>query len=121
MTQKDCFIKMFEVMWNECGMQKMIDLLNSDTVDTGMIYFQNLKEQKEHTELTENGKKILAYLQTVPDEEARKSKEIATELFMSSRSVSGAMRKLVTDGFVIKYATNPISYAASQKGKEFKI
>ena len=26
MTQKDCFIKMFEVMWNECGMQKIIDL-----------------------------------------------------------------------------------------------
>ena len=50
-----------------------------------------------------------------------KAKDIAEGLGISSRTVSGSLRKLVTDGFVDKVSTNPTIYAISEKGKNYKI
>jgi Mn-dependent DtxR family transcriptional regulator len=49
------------------------------------------------------------------------AKGIGDELFISSRTVSGACRKLVTDGFVEKIGQNPVSYTLTEKGKNYKI
>ena len=47
----------------------------------------------------------------------RSSKEMAEALTASSRTVSGAMRKLVTDGYVDKVGADPVVYAITEKGK----
>ena len=50
-----------------------------------------------------------------------KAKEIAEGMFMGSRAVSGAMRKLVADGFVDKVGQDPVMYILTEKGKNIKI
>ena len=82
-------------------------------------YIDKLKNSGT-TEITENGKQILAYMQQNP-EESHKARDIAEGLFTNSRSVSGAMRKLVTSGFVSKEGQDPVSYKITDLGKEFKI
>jgi predicted transcriptional regulator len=42
-------------------------------------------------------------------------------MFINSRTVSGAMRKLVTDGFVEKIGENPVIYSITEKGKNIEI
>ena len=50
-----------------------------------------------------------------------KAKDIAEGLFISSRGVSGAMRKLVTDGYVEKVGQDPVIYSLTEKGKIVEI
>lgn len=71
-------------------------------------------------EITDNGKVVLTYLQKNPTP-AFKTKDVAEGLFVSSRMVSGSLRKLVNDGFVEKISTDPIIYALTEKGKNYKI
>ena len=78
------------------------------------------KEEAEKPLFTDNGKKILLFLKNT-DKELWKAKELADELQISSRSVSGSCRKLVTDGFVEKIGKDPVIYALSSKGKEIII
>lgn len=68
--------------------------------------------------VTENGAIVLKHLQTRESTEF-KAKDVAEELFISSRSVSGSLRKLVTDGFVEKICNDPIIYTLTEKGKTF--
>ena len=71
---------------------------------------------------TDNGKLIMKYLQGLPaDAPMMKAKEIAEGMFVSSRAVSGAMRKLVTDGFVEKVGQDPVMYALTDAGRNIKI
>jgi predicted transcriptional regulator len=64
----------------------------------------------------------MKYLQELPaDTPMMKAKEIAEGMFISSRTVSGAMRKLVTDGFVEKVGQDPVMYILTEKGKNFNI
>ena len=72
-------------------------------------------------QFTENGKKILAFLQQNADTKTWKSKEIAEGMFIASRTVSGAIRKLVTDGYVEKVGQDPVIYSITEKGIETKI
>ena len=72
-------------------------------------------------DLTDNGKLVLKFLQDNKDTTSWKSKDIAEGLFISSRTVSGAMRKLVTDGFVEKLGQDPVIYTLTEKGKNYNI
>jgi len=69
--------------------------------------------------LTDNGKLVLDYLQKNP--EPKKARDIAEGMFVSSRTVSGTLRKLVTDGFCEKIGQDPVIYTITEKGKEFII
>ena len=112
--------------------QEFLDFLNAliaaapDVADKLMTenvkaYIDALTDKKaEKPALTDNGKLVLKYLQDVPAG-IYKAKDIADGLFVSSRNVSGAMRKLVTDGFVEKVGESPALYTLTEKGKEFKI
>ena len=85
-------------------------------------YWETLTTEKEKPEFTDNGKMILKYLQeTVSDKPQQKAKDIAEGLFMTSRRVSGAIRKLVTDGYVEKVSQDPVVYALTEKGKNKNI
>ena len=70
---------------------------------------------------TDNGKLIMKYLQDNQDTPMWKSRDIAEGLFISSRAVSGAMRKLVTDGYVEKVGQDPVVYALTENGKNIVI
>lgn len=85
-------------------------------------YLKNSNDDEIKNPLfTENGKRLLICLQEHPEKEAWKAREVADELGISSRSVSGGMRKLVNDGFVEKLNDNPVVYAITNKGKEITI
>lgn len=83
--------------------------------------FCGLDENGEKPLFTDNGKLILKYLQENTDTSAWKAKDIAEGLFMNSRAVSGAMRKLVTDGFVEKIGQDPTLYSITENGKNITI
>lgn len=72
------------------------------------------------SEVTDSGKVILKYMQD-NDVKIGKAKDIANGLGVSSRTVSGSLRKLVADGFVEKVSKDPVVYAITEKGKNYKI
>ena len=78
--------------------------------------------EKEKPMFTDGGKQILKYLKDNHSVgEALAAKTIAEGMMISSRSVSGSIRKLVTDGFVEKVSTDPVLYALTDKGNEVTI
>lgn len=69
---------------------------------------------KPSGKLTEIGSKILIYMQNQKQQNNKKqftAKNIAEGLFISSRSVSGAMRKMINDGYIIKCSDKPVAYS----------
>ena len=84
-----------------------------------MAYINALKDDtKKKTGLTENGSLVLKYLQTA-DSLTFKAKDIGEAIGISSRTVSGALRKLVNDGYVDKMGENPVIYSITEKGKNY--
>ena len=92
--------------------------LSQDALD----YLEQLKSKKVSTEgMTENGKKVLKYMQECYEQVDNKFKasQIGEGIFVSGRSVSGSMRKLIADGYVEKVATNPVAYGITELGKGY--
>ncbi len=83
-------------------------------------FWETFKSGKSVGGMTENGQKILQYMQEneTTQNNLFKAKEIGEGLFMSSRSVSGAMRKLVADGYATKVPGNPVVYSITPLGRE---
>lgn len=118
MTKKEEFIKYIEDLMYFT--HKMDGPVMSDNVQMYWNAFKG-KNDSEKPAFTDNGKLILKYLQDNPDTPMWKAKDIAEGLFVSSRTVSGAMRKLVTDGYVEKVGQEPVVYAITEKGKNITI
>ena len=119
MTKKEKFIELVETGFKAIS----IDINDPDTADA-MAYWEAFKGKKEieKPEFTDNGKLILKYLQDhATDIPMAKAKDIGEGLFVSSRVVSGAIRKLVTDGYVEKIGQDPVVYALTEKGKTVNI
>lgn len=74
------------------------------------------KEEAEKPLFTDNGKLILQHMKDNANIPMWKAKDVAEGLFISSRAVSGAMRKLVTDGYVEKVGQDPVVYTLTEKG-----
>lgn len=113
MSLKQEFIDYVE---NGCVMNPMPDRL--------IPYWEKFKGSADKSDkplFTENGKLILTFLQGHPEVELWKAKEIAEGMFISSRTVSGAIRKLVTDGFVEKVSQDPVIYSITEQGKNIRI
>lgn len=109
------FIEYFDWLVQNC--KEPVNL--SDEVQD---VYNLLREQQnmEKPMFTESGLAILEYLQSC-DATSWKAKDIADGMIISSRKISGAIRKLVTDGFVDKYGQNPVIYSLTEKGKNFDI
>ena len=102
-------------------MEAAPEVVNEKMTDNVKAYLAALTEEKAaKPDLTDNGKLILKHLQSAPVA-PYKSKDIAEVLFVSSRTVSGGMRKLVTDGFVEKVGESPALYTITEKGKNYVI
>ena len=114
MTKKDEFIKYVE------------DLMDGNLYEMSenvRLYWDAFKGKVEEEKpmFTDNGKLILQYLKDNQSTPMWKAKDIAEGLFISSRGVSGAMRKLVTDGYVEKVGQEPVIYSLTEKGKIVEI
>ena len=101
----------------------MSNCKQEDIPEGVMIYWNALKtkEEKEKPLFTDNGKMILSYLREHPEVTTWKAKDIAEGMFVSSRVVSGSIRKLVTDGFVEKVSKDPVIYSITDLGKTIEI
>ena len=111
MNNKEKFIEEVEVMLNN----------GNELSEEAEKFFQSLKaEVTAAPVMTERGVQIIQYMQGAT-ESAFTCKHIAEGLGLASRSISGAMRKLVTDGFVEKAGKDPIIYSLTEKGKEYEI
>ena len=103
---------------------ELINTSNKEMPEEAQSYWEALKVTdgpKEKPMFTENGKLILQYLQENSTVDMWKAKDIAEGLLISSRTVSGSMRKLITDGFIEKIGKDPTIYSLTQKGKEIEI
>jgi Mn-dependent DtxR family transcriptional regulator len=98
--------------------QKFTDSIITDDIKEYLKILYTSEEDK--SELTDSGKVILKYMQD-NDVKIGKAKDIANGLGVSSRTVSGSLRKLVADGFVEKVSKDPVVYAITDKGKNYKI
>ena len=110
MSKKETFIAEIE------------DILAHGTTlsEDAMTYFTALKgaADKEKPEFTENGKAVLQFMQENKEtyNNLFKAKEVGEGMNITSRTASGAMRKLVTDGYVEKMGENPVVYSLTDKG-----
>lgn len=92
--------------------------------DEANAFWEGLKggNDEDKPMFTDTGKLVVKYLQGLPeDSRMLKAKDIAEGLFISSRSVGGAMRKLVSDGFIEKVGQDPVIYTLTEKGKNIEI
>ena len=103
MSDKEKFIKMVE---------ELISNIDVSEYPNEMRYFESLKEDKSEGGLTENGQKILSFMQENKEKYNNlfKAKDIGEGLGISSKAVSGSMRKLVKDGYVNKVGKEPVIY-----------
>ena len=92
------------------------DILSSEAIS----FLEELME-KNSTEniLTEVGRKILISMSNNKETYLGvfSSKQLGELLFMSARSVSGSMRKLVTEQYVEKVGQNPVTYKLTDLGE----
>ena len=111
MTNKELFIKEIE---------ELVQTSCYRLSEGAHAYFEQLKAtpEKEKAPFTENGAKVLIWMQENYESynNILKAKEIGDGLFCSSRTVSGAMRKLVTDGYVSKTEGTPTCYSLTELG-----
>ena len=114
MTKKDEFIKYVE---------DLIDGNHYEMSENVRLYWEAFKGKTEEDKplFTDNGKLILQYLKDNQSTPMWKAKDIAEGMFISSRTVSGAMRKLVSDGYVEKVGQDPVIYSLTEKGKTVEI
>jgi predicted transcriptional regulator len=124
MTKKEKFInfiqsEIFEredIYMRQCGK-------DWEDIKNFWSQFLNDKKNSSNSEMTENGSKILKYMQSNEDKYNNlfTSKEIGEGLFMSSRSVSGSMRKIIANGFVEKVGKDPVTYSLTDEGRNKQI
>ena len=111
MTKKECFI-------NEVSKIIETNPLSADAMD----FFNGLQVSgdKEKVKFTENGKLVLRFIQDNKENYNNlfKAKDIGEGLGISSRTASGAMRKLVTDGYIEKIGADPVVYALTSEGEK---
>lgn len=118
MSKKQEFIKFVEEIMDAA------DVREDNMPENVKLYwnaFCGANEDGEKPLFTDNGKLIMKFLQDNQSTPMWKARDIAEGLFISSRAVSGAMRKLVTDGFVEKVGQDPVIYSITEKGKNINI
>lgn len=117
MSKKDEFIEYIENLMNNPNVAV------AEMTKGAKMYWEALKskEEKEKSQFTDNGKMILAYMKTADRDIPLKAKDIAEAIGISSRSVSGSMRKLVSDGYIEAIGDNPKSYTITDDGMNIVI
>lgn len=117
MSKNEEFLKFFDELLVKCD--PPIEM--SENVKEVYEMLKNLDLKSEKPIVTELGLQIINYMQN-NEIKSFKAKEIAEQMGISSKRISGAMNKLVNDGYFEKVNSGtPIIYSITQKGKEFKL
>lgn len=69
---------------------------------------------------SEVGLQIFEYMRQ-GHEKNNKAKDIAEGMNLPSKKISGAMRKLVSDGYVEKFGQSPVIYNLTEQGIQFNL
>lgn len=121
MTKKETFIEIVQTVIFDSG--KTFNFSDKELNDA-LEFFEEFKNNKTKISknMTENGKKLLSWMQKNVDTMANlfTSKEAAEALFTSGRSIAGSMRKLVNDGYVEKTGKDPVQYSLTEAGKNYQ-
>lgn len=95
------------------------------TIDPDIVtYWEALingADKGEKPKFTDNGKLIMKYFQENNVDTPMKSKDVAEQIGVSSRSVAGAMKKLMADGYVEAVGDSPKMYIITEIGKNIEI
>lgn len=99
------------------------DVVEEKMTDSVKAYIEALiSDSDEKSALTENGKRLLGFLQEHSDTPTWKARDVADQLGISSRGISSVFRKLVSDGFCEKLGKDPVViYALTDFGRNYKI
>lgn len=121
MSKKDAFIQVVETILSK---PEFINSFSQETWTNAVDFwkeFLNNKPKESGADVTENGIKILRWMSANKESLSNvfTSREVAEGLFTSGRSVSGAMRKLTSDGYVQKVGQNPVQYSLTEQGEQF--
>ncbi len=116
MTKKQEFINFVNSLMEKCPEVEMNE-------DASLYWegFCNSKDTSDKPLISDNGKIILKFLQDQSETRTWTSKALGESIGISSRSVSGSMRKLVDAGFVEKCGADPIAYVITDKGINFNL
>lgn len=114
--KKEAFLNLVDFLMENC---KVPFEVSEDAADF-LAALRIGADTKEKTQITDNGKLVLKAMQKL-DKDMLKAKEIAEELFVATRSVSGSLRKLVDDGYVEKIGKDPIVYRLTEQGKNINL
>jgi predicted HTH transcriptional regulator len=121
MTKKETFINIIQTVVFDQNYDEWT--FSEQEWNDALEYFESLKKEPVSKGMTENGKKILKWMQENQERMTNlfTSKEIGEGLFISGRSVAGSIKKLVTDGYVMKQGQNPIQYSLTESGIEYDL
>ena len=120
MTKKEAFIEIVNYFFEDNDVR----FENDENFKLAAAFWEEFKNGKVKNSgaMTENGAKLLSWMQENVENMSNMftSKEIAEGLFTSGRSISGSMRKLVSDGYVEKINGNPIRYSLTEAGRNYQ-
>lgn len=121
MTKKEKFIQFVDVLMDESNYEAWDDVTKEDWSDA-IDFLNSLKVSNgtEKKKFTDNGKIILDFIKKNKNQYNNlfKAKDIGESLGISSRTASGSMRKLVTDGYLEKIGESPTIYSLTAAGEE---
>lgn len=112
--RKDIFIKTVEALFAKNDSDVFIP---QEAID----FFEDYKKGKSSNKkiITDKGINIINVMREL-DNDWITAKSLSEHMDMTSKSISGSMKKLVIDGFVEKLAGNPASYKLTKKGYNFE-
>jgi DNA-binding MarR family transcriptional regulator len=118
MTKKEKFIRIIE---EEKVFSKDLATKYPEIYEDAQLYYNVLKngaDKESKSKFTDTGKAVLAYMQANKDihNNLFTAKDIAAEISLTSRSISGAARKLVSDGYLEKMGESPVVYSLTELG-----
>ena len=123
MTKKEIAIafidNLFENYMNQPGA-----IMLTDEYSAAKEFWENYKQSQNTPtkKFTDTGRLILSFLQTYNESNEESTnkhwtaKSLAESMEISSRTVSGAMRKLCADGYVNNLGGKPVTYTVTEKG-----
>ena len=124
MNKKELFVMMVEAFLEKGTVE---GTLSTSQLDEAIAYFNAFKstqdKKADKPQFTDNGKLILKAMIENNEERANmfSAKQIAEYAFITSRQVSGAIRKLVADGYCEKVGQDPIIYSLTDLGKQVDV
>lgn len=99
--------------------ERLFDKYQPEVPLEGIKAFKSYCETASVSEITEKGKVVLKALEGTEDWVS--AKNIGNKIDVPSKSVTGALIKLVNDGYVEKQKGVPTVYRLTQKGIEYNL